>query len=364
MSKYVIGVHDENDKAYQGWEIRPEGIGHNPDHKGGTDYSGARHTVIARLNDGYPPTIPAPVYYPQFAQRCANFVRNSRGCSRWIIGNETNHSSERGSGPPITPALYAQCYALCRAAIRQLPGHEQDEVIVAAPAPYNNQTQYPTNPTGDWVRYWVDILTACGTVDAVALHAYSSSHDPAIITSDAKMGKPGEPFAHLSSEFHTYHDFLLAMPKRLWGIPIYMTEANPGARGTPWQNVDNGWCNAALDDVAAWNAVHPERAVRCLAFYSWSLRGDGMGFKNKQGVVNDILRAAARGVTWPDVPVEPEPPGPEPPEPEQPEPVECKALTRAQVDQIVRDALAEYTGQMRTIVREEIDRTVWRPGVG
>ena len=250
--KYIVGAHDENDLDYQGWEIRPEGIGHNPDHTGGTDYSGARHTVIARLNDGYPPTIPEPVYYPQFAQRCANFVRNSRGCTRWrwIIGNEPNHHGEIGSGPPITPTLYAQCYTLCRSAIRRLPGHEQDEVIVAAPAPYNNQTAYPGNESGDWVRYWVDILAACGTVDGVSLHAYSSNQEPATITSNARMGKPGEPFAHLSSEFHTYHDFLLAMPKRFWGIPIYITEANPGARGVPWRNEDTGWCNAALDDVA------------------------------------------------------------------------------------------------------------------
>ncbi|HXF61087.1 MAG TPA: hypothetical protein VNK95_05690, partial [Caldilineaceae bacterium] len=58
----------------------------------------------------------------------------------------------------ITPALYARCYQLCREAIRQVPGHEDDLVLVAAVAPWNNQTVYPGNPRGDWVQYFADVL--------------------------------------------------------------------------------------------------------------------------------------------------------------------------------------------------------------
>jgi len=206
-------------------------------------------------------------------------------------------------------------------------------------------------------------LDACGEVDAVALHAYSSNQNPDVVSSPAKMGAP---FSHLSSEFWTYRDFLLAMPSRLWSIPIYITEANPGARGTPWQNVDTGWCNAALDDVASWNAVHPERAVRCLAFYSWSLRGDGMGFSNKSNVQNDILRAAARGIEWPDPPVDPEPPDPEPPDPEppDPEPTEC-LYDLDEIRRVVQDELEEVKTQLTELravigeeLRKQLDKTV------
>ena len=53
--------------------------------------------IIARLNNGYEPngTIPLSSRYADFAQRCANFVRNSRGCHIWIIGNEMNFAVER-----------------------------------------------------------------------------------------------------------------------------------------------------------------------------------------------------------------------------------------------------------------------------
>ena len=69
-----------------------EAIGDNPDHGGGHDYtswSGAGYGVIVRLNNGYEPagTIPVSSKYPDFAKACARYVRNSKGCHIWIVGN-------------------------------------------------------------------------------------------------------------------------------------------------------------------------------------------------------------------------------------------------------------------------------------
>ena len=58
------------------------------------------YQVIVRLNNGYGAdgTIPTPDKYADFARRCANYIRNSPGCTHWIIGNEPNHAQERPQG--------------------------------------------------------------------------------------------------------------------------------------------------------------------------------------------------------------------------------------------------------------------------
>ena len=61
--------------------------------------------------------------------------------------------SDMAQGEVLTPALYARCYALCRSAIRSLPGHRDDQVLVAAVAPWNDQTRYAGNEWGDWAVY-------------------------------------------------------------------------------------------------------------------------------------------------------------------------------------------------------------------
>jgi len=122
----IYAVHGENDLAYHGWTITTHGLGHDPTHHGGHNFRPIRQRgriPIARLNNGYGAagTIPLHAFYPAFATRCANFVRASQGCHAWIIGNEPNLSVERPDGVPITPSMYAECYTLCRDAIRALP---------------------------------------------------------------------------------------------------------------------------------------------------------------------------------------------------------------------------------------------------
>ena len=64
-TRALYAVHGENTLDYDGWIIRTFGIGHDPTHHGGADMRG-RHRVFARLNDGYPPTIPLPMLYEAF----------------------------------------------------------------------------------------------------------------------------------------------------------------------------------------------------------------------------------------------------------------------------------------------------------
>ena len=105
-SPYLYGLHDPGgehvmaDQGILGWILFTEELGNDPTDKRGGDYSqwaDRGFGIIARLNNGYEPrgTIPLSSRYADFAERCANFVRGSRGCHIWIIGNEMNFAVER-----------------------------------------------------------------------------------------------------------------------------------------------------------------------------------------------------------------------------------------------------------------------------
>ena len=350
-SAYLYGIHDANGLEYPGWEIRTEGIGHDPENRGGVNYRDTSHTVISRLNNGYggAGTIPLPQFYDDFARRMRNFVEMSVGCDIWIVGNEMNHSQERPEKQPITPELYGQCYSKCREQIHSLPGHENDQVIVGAVAPYNNETKYTGNLDGNWIVYFQDVLEACGEVDGIALHTYSSSQQQNIIISDAKMGAP---FEKLSSEFRAYQDFMNAVPERLRHTRFYITEANPGARGTPWKNENTRWVQAAYDEIVRWNEGHYGQEIRCLALYCWDTRGDGMYINDKPGVHKDFYQAVERGLTWrPEPPIEP----PIPPEPPVEPPAECQ-FSEDVLRKVLKEELALLYENLRDAMQEEIRR--------
>jgi hypothetical protein len=284
-SVYLFGIHDPGGEHLMlqagkpGWVLFTEKIGHDPADQSSRDYTSWSDQglgVIVRLNNGYEPegTIPLSQYYDDFAQRAANFVANSRGCHLWIIGNEMNFEVERpsfsrslstrsvldpdlldGEPPPsprespwrfnalhpelsqvpevrsasdrevITPERYARCYRLCREKIHARPGRERDQVLVGAVAPWNNQTQYPGNPNGDWVRYFQDILTLLGPkqCDGFTLHAYTHGDDPGLIYSEAKMNPPFQDYHY---HFFTYRDFMNAVPANMRHLPAYITETD------------------------------------------------------------------------------------------------------------------------------------------
>ncbi len=152
LAKYIFGLHDPDGAGIlttagrPGWVV-VSALASDP----GGDFSGLANQgigVIVRLNTGYGSdgTIPFSTEYDAFAQKCAAYVASSRGAKIWIIGNETNLAFERPGndngvgGEVITPSLYAQCFAKCRAAIRRVAGHADDWVAPSAPAPWNTQT--------------------------------------------------------------------------------------------------------------------------------------------------------------------------------------------------------------------------------
>ncbi|RME60717.1 MAG: hypothetical protein D6790_08830, partial [Caldilineae bacterium] len=110
-SPYIFGIHEPGGEGHmaaagrKGWIVFTEGVGSDPNEFRATgDYNGdytrwseAGFGVMVRLNNAYKPngTIPHRQHYEDFARRCANFVRASRGCHIWIIGNEMNFWVER-----------------------------------------------------------------------------------------------------------------------------------------------------------------------------------------------------------------------------------------------------------------------------
>jgi hypothetical protein len=161
----IYGIHDVEGLGFlqqngcRGWLVHSVSVWNDAP----ADYSAlvnAGCRVIVRLNNGYGSTgtIPVPSGYDNFARRCADWVAGSRGAKLFIIGNEMNISAERPGGQPIVPSNYVSCFSKCRTAIQAKPGFANANVIPGAIGPYNIETNYSGNPTGDWVRYFQDVL--------------------------------------------------------------------------------------------------------------------------------------------------------------------------------------------------------------
>ncbi len=369
-SEFLFGLHEPGGEELmlsagrRGWILFCEAIGHDPTDRTGVDFttfSSRGLGIMCRLNHGYPPdgTIPHSSLYEQFAQRMANFVATSRGCKIWIIGNEMNYAVERPGiqidwsrhptiygptpeesdpmrrglsvrfnalpdlsteirttrgaiiepGEIITPELYARCYRLCREAIHRVPGHEDDQVLVGAVAPWNTQTIYGNNPNGDWVQYFRDILTLLGPdgCDGFTLHTYTHGPDPALIVSDEKLGPP---FQQRHREFRAYRDFLEAVPASMRHLPVYITETD---QTTPWLDENTGWVQQAYAEIDAWNREPGHQQIRALILYRWP-RMDRWYIDGKQGVIEDFRAALQQDYRWQGAESEAKPePVPEPP---------------------------------------------------
>jgi murein DD-endopeptidase MepM/ murein hydrolase activator NlpD len=357
-SEYIFGLHDPGgeqimlDAGRPGWVLFTEGIGHDPNNQSGADYStysGRGLGVIVRLNNGYFPegTIPTSSQYANFAQRCANFVANSRGAKIWIIGNEMNFAIERPvifrnraasptpatpaanpAGDPfhhgapsrfsalqdvkpgasafpgldlralaneevITPEMYTRCYRLCRDAIHRIPGHLDDQVLVGAVAPWNNQTIYPGNPGGDWVQYFRDLLTLLGPAgcDGFTLHTYTHGVDPNLIEDETRMNPP---YNNRRYHFRTYQDFMQAVPADMRHLPAYISETD---QDDPWLDANNGWVQRAYAEIDRWNRQPNQQQIRSLLLYRW-LDYDRWGLGRKNGVIEDFRTAMQNNYRW------------------------------------------------------------------
>ncbi len=347
-SEYIFGIHDFGGEEYMraakkaGWIVFSEVLGHDPNDLLGKDYTPfSRHGlgVIVRLNNGYYPqgTLPPSREYSNFARRCANFVAASRGCSRWVIGNEMNYAIERprpaaalGARPHvdesladdptlrslperfsalfpasdregaddvaegeelITPQLYASCYGMCRQAIHSLQGHEEDLVMIGAVAPWNNQTVYPGNTGGDWIKYFQDILLQCGAngCDGITLHTYTHGANPTLILDNSKL----PDFPHYHCHFQAYRDFMQAIPVNMRHLPVYITETDQGGA---WENANRGWIQAAYAEIDRWNRQNAQQ-IQALVLYRWP-QLDLWHIKGKEGVIEDFRNALRHDYRW------------------------------------------------------------------
>ncbi len=303
LAKYIFGIHDSDGAGIMtnagkpGWVV----VSALASDAGG-DFSGLTNQgigVIVRLNNGYSSegTIPNSSQYAAFAQKCAAYVAASRGVKIWIIGNETNLAFERpgndngNGGEVITPTLYAQCFAKCRAAIKKIAGHADDWVAASPPAPWNNQTAYPTNPSGDWVQYFKDILTNCiqqgQPPDALALHTYTHGNTPDLIASEQKMNAP---FQNYHSHFRTYRDFLAVVPAALKSAAVFITETQ-AADPTWWQNQGTGWVQAVYKEIDDWNAAATNQPVQAVCLFRWQTGDNRWSIADKPAVQNDFRAA-------------------------------------------------------------------------
>lgn len=342
------GEHLMLDVGRPGWLLCAESVGHDPADRTGVDftpYSSQGLGLICRITHAPEPdgTLPHSSLYEPFARRVAAFVRNSRGCHIWVIGNEMNyavarpgihidwsrHASVHGPTPEqsdparhgipvrfnvfpdpsteirttrgamvnpgevITPEMYVRCYRLCRDGIRRLPGHETDQVLVGAVAPWNTQTIYPGNANGDWVQYFGDILGALNpnTCDGFTLHTYTRGQDPNLVVNDERLGPP---FQSYHSGFRAYMDFLAAAPEAMRQLPVYITECDPTE---PWQDRNTGWIQQAYAEINAWNQQPGNQIIRALLLYQWP-KQDRWHLDEKPGVLDDFRQALQNEYRW------------------------------------------------------------------
>lgn len=246
---------------------------------------------IVRANWGYGSTgtLPVPDQYPEYVKRLAIYVSGSRGCTRWIIGNEPSLSREWPDGQPIFPHQYAKCYLMARAAIHALSGHEHDEVLIASSGPWNNELKYAGNPNGDWITCFEDVIDACGdAIDGFSIHSYTHGYNVALVTSSARMQAP---FQHRHFEFRTYRDYMEAIPEHLRHLPVYLTEANGNG---PWQAV--GLIPAMLNEIDNWNKSGAQ-PIEALIFYRFPRYDDF--YMQGRGDVMAEFEQAAKGYTTP-----------------------------------------------------------------
>ena len=314
-SPYIFGVHDRGAEflmaasGRKGWVLCTEEIGRNPHDHNSVSYSDletAGFGVIARLNHGYstpPDTFPGTIperdangqNYQEFAVRCGNFVEHSSGCHIWIIGNEMNHPNEWPGGEQgqmITPSLYADCFKRCVAEIRKRPGHEGDQVVTGAIAPWPDKAKYLGNERGDWVKYLADVLALVrGTCGGVALHTYTHGPEPTKITCFAAMNPP---FADRNFEFRTYRQFLQVIPVSMRTLPVYITETD---QNDPWAHSSTGWVQAAYAEIHRWNQDPTHQRIRCLLLYR-CLPYDQWSFANVDEVKDDFKVALGNDYLW------------------------------------------------------------------
>lgn len=311
----LLGMHDIEGAAVSPvgtWIVDTIGLSANLQ---GRDYVrlAPDRQVIVRANWGYGSagTLPTPGDYDLYVAALTRYVSESRGCRRWVIGNEPNLPREWPDFQPIRPSDYADVYRAARDSVHRLAGHERDEVLIAASGPWNAQYKYTGNEKGDWVKYTLDCIAPLGQkIDGVALHAYCHGYNPDLAASTVKMG--GD-FPDRFYEFLTFVDYLDAFPTYLGDCSFYITESNGDG---PWQAT--GLIPAMLKTVNDWNVARRRFKVKCLTTFRYPRQDDPVYYmEGREDVMSEYLGA----VPLYNSPLDGVQPAPEPPQPEPaPEP--------------------------------------------
>ena len=318
---YGIHDHDPNPQTYlnliapagPGWVTATVAVGHDPANVSGADFSALAnggHNVICRINNGYFPqgTIPLTNQYDNFARRCSNFVANSKGCSIWVIANETNLSGEWPSDGArfryVSPADYARCFRKVYNAIKAV--RPNDKVLPQALAPWAgpygagtlNGLPRDGNPLS-WVQYMREMLSHIqnsGPVDGIALHINSRGYSYADIHSTFRRTINGQS---LSWSFDVHKDWVdLGIPRSLYHLPLYATECNGyffwkgGHPEDASKHYEPGWMQEIYAQINRYNqqaAATGKPVYACVNMYRWCAGCDGWNIDGSSNPYRSLM---------------------------------------------------------------------------
>lgn len=288
LCAWLYGMHDPYDRKLftgtgkTGWVLVTERVVGGAGNTSYEDWSLHGYGVIARLNNDYggSGTIPTPDQYDTFAAQCAQWVKNSRGCRIWVIGNEMNNPRESpgdGHDPAklITPELYARCFNKVRAAIKAV----QPNAIVMPGALDCFQ-----GPRMSCLEWFTRMLAEITDLDALALHCYTNGYEPQLVTDMTRF--EDDPLRWQYFHFRSYTTFLDVVRAKWRGRPLYITETDPHGP-QPWAGDRNGWVQAAYAEIQRWNMQPLAQQIHALILYRWS-RDDIYSILDKPGVQQDF----------------------------------------------------------------------------
>jgi hypothetical protein len=268
-----------------GWILFLVEVGHSMEPHPGMDFqrwADKGYGIICRIQHawGTGGTYPHPQDLPGYLQRVKTLCQNSRGCERWIIGNEPNLPVEWPDGQLITPQYTSEVYNKCMPLVKGL-------ALFPPIAPWNDKSGM------GWIEYFARAIDGCPEIDAFSIHTYSRGPDPASITDPTKMDPPYQMYYN---GFLTYRDWLNAIPARFGDREVHITETDQDAS---WLDEPNTWAQAAYDQINKHNQIEGNQKICSMILYRWPKVGDDKYWiEGKGNVHKDYQAAVAKGYTW------------------------------------------------------------------
>ncbi len=295
MPPWIFGMNDPGDwrdlveqAGKKAWVMFHQVVGHDPANQGGNlefaEWAQAGHGVLARLvndpfrieNTGYG-SIPFPKNYKKFADRCANFVRNSPGCKIWFIGEEMNISwpwtITYGKLPPISPADYARCFKFVRDAIKQV----QPNAWVIPSGLYPLKLPNEKYEYEDAIEWFGEMLGLVDELDGFDIHCYFPDQDS-----------------------YSYKEFLENIPENKRHLPVFLTEATPP---DIWTETANTWMQDTYRNINNWNSIPNNQQIYAVLPYRWQGsisdgKPDPWNLVNRSSYRQDFSEALKNDYRW------------------------------------------------------------------